>query len=464
MRKTYLAIAVLTMALFAFSAPATATTYYLDCSVASSGNGTSWGTAWKALSNITGLNPGDLVYISGSSSCSNYSTSQWTPINGTVGNPIIYRVAQDTGHTSPVTITLSGPPGLQASGGTFQGVWIDGNFGGKINMSINGLLGSAGSTAINGLHFSYLTMNNTTIEATTVQNFQLEHSSATVPCGKDHFFTSGRSVGAISYTTNSIHDNTIVLCQVNDGSGHGSDGFQWIENVSFYNNVVYWVFNSTANGQHADGIQTGGSYVAIYDNYFENAGNYPVYGDLFGSASHWRIYNNVFTEFSGHGSGISGQAMGIGFEGSYGASMNDFGIANNTCYAEDSNHSCADLNGGASGNNITNSYLVNNLGYNTGNEVTVGSGGSITQSNNFSGTSGVSFVDVAAYPTGNWQLQAGSTSAIGQGLNPAPSYLTSVYATDKAGNTRTNPWDIGGYQYNSVPPVAPPTNLSAVVQ
>lgn len=441
-----------------------AATYYVDCAVGSSGNGTSWAGAWKTLSNITGLNPGDIVYISGSSSCSTYSTTQWIPINGTVANPIIYRVGQDAGHNSPVTITLSGSPGLYGSGNLLQGIYIDGNFGGAINMSLNGLLGAAGSVAWNGVRLSYLTMNNTTIEGSTYQNFQLDHIHAVVPCGTDHFWTSGASAGLVGYTSNSVHHNTIVLCQVNDGSGHGTDGFQWIENVSFNNNVVYWVFNSTANGQHADGIQTAGSYVAIYDNYFENAGNYPVYGDLFGTAQHWRIYNNVFTEFSGHGTGISGQAMGIGFEGSYGASMNDFTIANNTCYAQDSNHSCADLNGGASGNNITNSYLVNNIGYNTGNEVTVGSGGSITQGNNVSGTSGVTFVAVAAYPTGNWQLQSGSTGAIGQGMNPAPSYLTSIYTTDKNGNLRGSTWDIGAYQDNSVAAPAAPTGLSAAVQ
>ncbi len=147
-------------------------------------------------------------------------------------------------------------------------------YGGSSNMSINGLLGAAGVIAWNGVRLSYLKMNNTVIEGTTFQGLQLDHNSVNLPCGDDHFFTSGASAGNIGYTNNSIHDNIVELCQVNDGSGHGSDGFQWIENVSYYNNVLFWQFNGTANGQHADGIQTSGSYVAIYDNYFENAGNY----------------------------------------------------------------------------------------------------------------------------------------------------------------------------------------------
>src|ERR1700750_993695 len=107
MRKTCQLIPVLFLiTLFVFSASAFGATHYLDCAAASSGNGTSWTTAWKALSNITGLSPGDIVYISGSSSCSTYSASQWNPVNGTQASPIIYRVGQDSGHNSPVTISL----------------------------------------------------------------------------------------------------------------------------------------------------------------------------------------------------------------------------------------------------------------------------------------------------------------------------------------------------------------------
>ena len=462
MRWIYLFILVMC----SLAAPdAVAATHYLDCAVGSSGNGQSWATAWKALSNITGLSAGDIVYISGSGTCSTYSTSQWTPVNGTVGNPIIYRVGQDAGHTSPVTITLTGSPGMTGTGNLLQGIWIDGNYNGAINMSINGLLGQAGSIALNGVHFSYLTMHNTIIEGTTIQNFQLEHCDIATPAGVDHFFTSGASAGAISYTLNSIHDNVIQVVQVNDGSGHGTDGFQWIENVSFYNNILYSIFNSTANGQHLDYIQTSGSYVAIYNNYFENAGNYMVYGDLFGNASHWRIYNNVLTEFSGHGSNISAYGVGIGFECTSCGTMNDFIVSNNTIdFANGLN--CIGINPGNTSNKATNSYVVNNICYNTGLDLVPGSGGSIVNSNNYTGTSNITFVNTSAYPSGNWHLTSGATNAIGKGLNTAPTYLTAMYTTDRDGNTRTNPWDLGAYQYTlgAAPPptgLVPPTNLSA---
>ena len=42
-----------------------AATWYVDSSVASSGDGTSWATAWKNVSNIGSVSAGDTVYFSG---------------------------------------------------------------------------------------------------------------------------------------------------------------------------------------------------------------------------------------------------------------------------------------------------------------------------------------------------------------------------------------------------------------
>src|SRR5262252_4935787 len=42
-----------------------AATWYVDGSVSSSGDGRSWSTAWKSLSNVSGVGAGDTVYISG---------------------------------------------------------------------------------------------------------------------------------------------------------------------------------------------------------------------------------------------------------------------------------------------------------------------------------------------------------------------------------------------------------------
>ena len=54
-------------------------TWYVDSSVSSSGNGTSWGTAWRSLSNISGIAAGDTVYISGGRSGSTQTYTLTSP-------------------------------------------------------------------------------------------------------------------------------------------------------------------------------------------------------------------------------------------------------------------------------------------------------------------------------------------------------------------------------------------------
>jgi hypothetical protein len=429
------------------SSPVMAATYYLDCSVSSSGNGQSWGTAWKGLSNITGLSAGDIVYISGSSTCSTYSASQWNPTNGGVGNPIIYRIGQDSGHNSPVTITLSGAPGMVGTSNAITGVYIDGNYGGNRTITLRGQLGSSGNgTRWNGVRLSYLTMDSTKVEAGILNGLELDHCYIDLPTNSDHFYTASQSQ-SVGYTLNLIHDNVLRLRQQTGNSGIGDDGFQWLENASVYNNSFIAVLDGSQNIQHQDGIQTCGQYLQIYSNYFENIGNYPVYGDCFGSGAHWRIYNNVSV-----GATLPLQHFALGFESTGGSTLDDVLISNNTVYNSTGSNLCVSLGGGSPGNKVTNSYIVNNICYRTGVQAIPGTGGSITSSNNYQGTTNIMFVNTGLYPTGDWHLTSGATAAIGQGINPAPSYLTGVYITDKDLTQRILPWDIGAYKSGSTQP------------
>jgi hypothetical protein len=77
--------------LFFFTTTITyATDYYVDNTVSSSGNGLSWATAWKNLSNISwsSIQPGDIVYISGGSDSTQYNEQLTVGKSGTAGNPI----------------------------------------------------------------------------------------------------------------------------------------------------------------------------------------------------------------------------------------------------------------------------------------------------------------------------------------------------------------------------------------
>lgn len=442
---------------FALMVPRVAlgSTYYLDSSVAKSGNGTSWAAAWKNFSNITGLHAGDVVNISGGTTGQTYTTGQFLSASGTSGNPITYQVATDSAHDGLVTIKPdgSGSPNFfyaSASQGIGQWVTFTGNVNGSKNLLLTGWNPGVSADGSSGITFRYMTFQGQ-IHMNGASIIELDHVLLDLPINSDRALQGGLACsGTATYGINKIHDSIIQLRYGNQ-SGFGDDGIGGMECTAFYNNQVLGIFDATYTwSQHQDGIQTGGQYNSIYNNYFNNLQNYPIYGDQVGGGTlqHWRIYNNVFYDPS---TSQGNQAVSIGCDGTS-CTQNDILVANNTAV---SNVNCIYLNQGTAGT-LTGAYVINNICYNSGGMQV----STATQSNNTTSTTGITFVSA----TSDWHLQASSTSAIGQGISP--SYLTAVSTTDKDGNQRTSPWDIGAYQYNGVAQSSPspPTNVVAVVK
>ena len=451
MRKLHLAIAGSFLLLGALCGPAVATTYYLDGSVSSSGSGQSWATAWKSFSNINGLKPGDIVLISGGTTGQTYNTGEFDSASGTNGNPITYKAATDAGHGGAITISSSsGNQFIYANPSSNIGQWIvfDGNVGGISNITIQGWNTAVYGDGTVGMTFRYVKIKGTLRFGDPAHAIELDHVTLDLPSGSDHAVFGITCGGTSSYRTNLVHDSKFMLRYMR-GNGWGDDGFQWPGCTSFYNNQWLGVYDANYPGnQHQDGIQTGSPYVAVYNNYFQNMQNYPIYGDSLNgnTIQHYRIYNNVMYQPDTTGS----QAVSIGCDG-VACMQTDIIVGNNTVVSSDH---CIFINQGTSGT-LTNSYVYNNLCY--GSDILVGSS---STSNNLTSTSGVTFVN----PTSDWHLQSSSTAAIGKATSP--SVLTSVYTTDKDANQRpTGSWDIGAYQLSSsISVVAPPTALSALVQ
>ena len=431
---------------------------YVDGAVGSSGNGQSWATAWKALSNIAGLAAGDICYISGAAGGTTYSATGWSIAgSGNAANPIIYRVGQDSGHNGPATINLS--QGITPSVGVdYTGIYLDGNYNGSRQINLNAPIGNAGTHGIKGLRLSYLNMTEP-VECTDFYNFECDHNRVDLVRNRDHFFSRGNgSAGASSYLTNLIHHNTLYL-YCDPSNGFGDDGFMWIQHCSLYNNafITNWLAGTYTN--HQDYVQSDRPYVAIFNNYFQGCGNYPIYGDFFGSGAHWRIYNNVSRgKTTG---GLPLQHIALGFENTSGSTLDDVIIANNTIY-DPANNLAISLGGGYSGNKVTNSYVVNNLCYNTDIQIVQGSGGSVTSVNNYEGTSNISFKNTGESPAGDFRLNLPSSNAIDKGISPA--YLTSIFTTDADGYTRTGTWDIGAYEYGAGGATPPAGILTLAIQ
>jgi hypothetical protein len=212
--------------LFSFALfSAGATTWYVDSSVGTSGNGTSWATAWKALSNVTGVSAGDTVCISGGASGSSqtYSVSSWKPAGGTAANRITYQIGQDAAHNG--TAVFSG------SGTWFGGannVIVSGDAGdGAMHFSCTGYGTAASINGNSNLRISYVNLGSNLSDGMDGQNvgsFELDHCYAYISdVSADHFFSVG--FNGATWDQNLIHDNTIY-CPHLSSNANGADFFQ----------------------------------------------------------------------------------------------------------------------------------------------------------------------------------------------------------------------------------------------
>ena len=106
--------ALVTVIGMAASPAAFAASWYVDNSVASSGNGQSWGTAWKNFSDIEWISvaAGDTIYVSGGATSQTYYETLTVGSSGTAGNPITITTGRDSssasGHDGRVIIDGGG--------------------------------------------------------------------------------------------------------------------------------------------------------------------------------------------------------------------------------------------------------------------------------------------------------------------------------------------------------------------
>ena len=456
--------------LFSFTLfSASAATWYVDSSVATSGNGTSWAAAWKALSNISGVKAGDTVYLSGGASGSSqtYSVSSWKPAGGASGNPITYQIGQDSAHNGTAIFSGSGT----WFGGASYAI-ISGNAGdGAMHFSLSGYSAGVNNNGSTGLRISYVNLGSALgdgVDGQGVTAFEFDHNYCYILGTQDHFLSCGFSDPAFDGTK--IHDNTIFVPK-EANSANGADAFQisgsgW----SLYNNVIQGYNMAWNTGgsvvQHQDGIQTLiGSDIKIYGNVFADLANTSVFMDgYYGAFNHIYIYNNVCqTTSSADNNGPGGIEVGADGGPAVAPSFNDVIVANNdmidqnpyngTCIAFGN---CPSCNGGNS-TPYTACYMINNIAINSGTMTTYNS--PINTADNVTLTTAQGQAYFASYiplsANNNYHLTAAATLLIGKGTNES-----AYFTTDKDGNSRpaTGNWDVGVYQYALV------TNTTPVLQ
>jgi MYXO-CTERM domain-containing protein len=474
MSKTFLSSAGAFVVL-ATAPAALAATFYVDNSLPAKGthDGKSWATAWLSPIDVTGVQPGDVVSISGGPSGSTQSYrdvvtpgsfgDDWHPAGGSPGNPVIYQIGQDPAHNGTVIFDGKGASywlGYPDYGTNtnVHDVVISGDAGdGKRHFSVSNYgLPIEGDMAQN-LRVSYVDFGQCHDGPVRLipsnGGVEIDHCYAYIAdLDADHF--SQATFNGTGFDQNSAHDNEIYLPNA-AGTGDGADGFQWGgSGFSIYNNTIVGYATAYTGGQHQDGMQPlGASYVKIYGNTIINMGNSAIFLDGYGGDfTHVWVYDNLVI---GGGFGItagpdSGAIDGMGRWPNF----TDVVIANNT--TADTWNIEAGVSMGIdpyieqSQNVVVTTVFTDCVGSN--NVVVNAAGVSFDSPIVSAGNVSIAAADAPSHfvsyapnaATNDFHLLATDTTLRGQGAN-----LSQYFSTDHDGNARpaSGAWDIGAYQY-----------------
>jgi hypothetical protein len=459
----------LVLIFFSMLFSANATTWYVDSSVSTSGNGTSWASAWKNLSNITGVSAGDTVYISGGANGSSQTYSMsgtWTPAGGSAGNPITYQIGQDSAHNGTAIFSGSG-----TFFGAVNNVVVSGDAGdGNMHFQTSGFSVIIWvQSTLSNLRLGYINFgqmagsggsSGDVMYLSAVNGFEFDHNYVYLSDSAANSFAYFVFKGT-TWDQNLIHDNTIYL--PNKNNGYGADGIEsgGASGFSIYNNsIIGYYLSSYSGSQHQDAFQdTGGSsYIKVYNNTFVNMGNSSVFLDgYYGGFSNVQIYNNLmYMTVSVTGSwyprGMDIIADNAAVKGPL--AFSNIVAANNTVANYSTLYAISFYPPATGvGATYTGCIAANNIAYDCGSSFVFNSQSGFTAADNVSASGNAGFANTSAY---DFHLTSSATQFVGKGANES-----SYFTTDKDGNTRvpTGAWDVGAYAYttNSSGTLTPPS-------
>ena len=450
---------------------AQAAAWYVDSSVASSGNGQSWGTAWKNLSNISGVSAGDTVYISGgpSGSTRTYSASSWAIPTGSAGRPITYQIGQDATHNGTAIFSCSGlffavsPNNVVFSGQCTADSQM------HFQLSGCGQVFPNWAAGVKGFRFSYVNMGSVNPGAMaevfgfgeTGGPIELDHLWCNVTGSADCFFIMANCT-ASSWDAVYMHDNTIFIPYDSSGGNNhalGADGYEWAGyGITISNCVIIGTPNPTywagGGSQHQDAIQNlGGGYNKVCNNYIAFTGNAGIYFSIAQNGAGLTdnlIYNNIVQNTFSHACYfVIESARPVN-------TIANNVVANNLIIDCINSYTGVGLYFGDSGGagSYSGNIVVNNIAVNSPGTV-ITSGSALDYANVFlsdaqAQASFVNYIPVLNYdPTktnSNFHPTASASTLRNQGANES-----AYFRTDKDGNVRpsSGAWDIGPYQYGA---------------
>jgi hypothetical protein len=268
--------------------PPAGPSFFVDSSVATSGDGLSWATAWKNLTDVDAnkVQAGAIVYISGgpSRSSQTYAVSHWVPVRGTPSAPITYRIGQDAAHNGTAIfsgtedfLAGNGPPGTVGflpppNNTTIRGDACDGQMHFQMR-GYSGVLTGGGGGYVDLSHFrlAYVDMGDMDIGSVafslnTISDVEIDH----VYC-RDIGASSEQwihiNVPEGSWDSNRFHHLTLHLPKNSNG---GAGGLLGLSGVTVHDSLIAGYASSTytrTGGQTALHA-LGGSYVKVFNNLF----------------------------------------------------------------------------------------------------------------------------------------------------------------------------------------------------
>ncbi len=475
-------VMLIMITLLLFGAHARGADWYVDPAAAPGGNGKSWAGAWSAFSSIVwgpgGVKAGDTLFISGGPSGRVYRDFLEIGASGTAADPIRIRPGQDPGHNGQVIFDggNSRPNLLRIYSKNY--VHVDGNTGGKRSFIFRNAPD----------HGKFSLIDASSVTGVKILNCEVTGS----PTGISMLFGTGCEVAGNyihdihweagidmdgsfgDWDGNLVHDNHIQANVPADGSGEGADGIQCSSGISIYNNLIEGVAGGRViAGQHPDGVQASGRFVRIHGNTIRDMPNACISGDyseategllwIFNNVCHYtnpawngyvrfldynvlpgvrvldqiRVYNNTVVDVFGH------QAIFFHIH-SRGTRITDSAVVNNIFFnSGNRNAEVIRFDAGAysCGTDLIIDNNLINAGTKGGRQI-VCNGADYMQPNGYAGQPLFSRYSERSRDN-SFSLAEGDRNARGRGLN-----LSSYFNLDREGKPRpaSGAWSLGAYE------------------